>query len=138
MKTATKTARMRSSSGNVKKKTRVKTATKAERVQESSGNVFADLGLRNPQDMLAKAQLAHRICQVIAAEGLTQMKAAEIMDLDQPKISALMRGKLKGFSADRLFRCLNDLGQEVEITIRPVQQTGRRGGIHVAASGATL
>ena len=75
-----------------------KTAKKAARVQESSGNVFVDLGVRNPQDMLARAQLAHRICQVIAARGLTQTKAADIMGLDQPKISALLRGKLKGFS----------------------------------------
>src|SRR6266478_6331096 len=114
----------------------MKTTKKAARVQESSGNVFADLGLRNPQDRLAKAQLAHRICQVIAARGLTQTKAAEIMGLDQPKISALMRGILKGFSAERLFRCLNDLGQEVEITIRPVRKAGRRGDVRVVAAAA--
>ncbi len=53
------------------------------------------------------------------------------MELDQPKISALMHGKLKGFSAERLFRCLNDLGQEVEISIRPARQAGRRGDTHV-------
>ena len=57
-----------------------------------------------------------------------------MMGLDQPKISALMRGKLKGFSAERLFRCLNDLGQEVEITIRPAKNAGRRGDIHVVAA----
>jgi predicted XRE-type DNA-binding protein len=112
----------------------MKTAKKAAKVQESSGNVFADLGLRNPQDRLVKANLAHRICQVIAARGLTQTKAAKIMGLDQPKISALKQGKLKGFSAERLFRCLNDLGQEVEITIRPAPQAGRRCDLHVIAA----
>ena len=112
----------------------MKTTKTVARVQKSSGNVFADLGLPKPQDRLAKAQLAHRICQVIVARGLTQTKAAEIMGLDQPKISALKRGKLKGFSADRLFRCLNDLGQEVEITIRPVRQAGRRGDLRVVAA----
>ncbi len=112
------------------------TATKkTDRVRESSGNVFADLGLRNPQERLVRAELAHQICRVIAARGLTQAKAAKIMGLDQPKISALVRGRLRGFSAERLFRCLNDLGQEVEITIRPVRQAGRRGDIHVAAAG---
>lgn len=109
----------------------MKTTKKTVQVQESSSNVFADLGLRGPQDRLIKAQLAHRICQAIAARGLTQTKAAAIMELDQPKVSALMRGKLKGFSAERLFRCLNDLGQEVEITIRPAQPAGRRGDTHV-------
>ena len=111
----------------------MKTAS-AKKVQPGKGNVFVDLGLPRPQDRLAKAQLAHSIGQVIASRGLTQTKAAEIMGLDQPKISALMRGQLKGFSAERLFRCLNDLGQEVEITIRPTDQHGRRGSIHVLAA----
>ena len=109
-------------------------AKKATAVEESSGNVFADLGLRNPQERLAKAQMAHRICQVIAARRLTQAEAGALVGLDQPKISALMRGALKGFSVERLCRCLNDLGQEVEITIRPARPTGRRGRTHVIAS----
>jgi predicted XRE-type DNA-binding protein len=111
----------------------MKSKQKTMRVRDSSGNVFADLDIRNSQDMLAKAELAHSICQVITSRRLTQSKAAQIMGMDQPKISALMRGKLKGFSAERLFRCLNDLGQEVEIIIRPVR-AGRRGDIHVVAT----
>jgi len=110
------------------------TARKDLRVQQSSGNVFQDLGLSDPRDRLAKAQLAHRICQIIAEQRLTQTKAAEIMGLDQPKVSALMRGKLKGFSAERLFRCLNDLGHEVEIIIRPGPKVGHRGDIRVVAA----
>jgi predicted XRE-type DNA-binding protein len=94
-------------------------------VRKSSGNVFADLRVRNPKEALAKAQLANRICQVIAGRGLTQTKAAEILGLDQPKVSALVRGKLRGFSVERLIRCLNDLGQEVEIIIRPARPTRR-------------
>ncbi|MDZ4821641.1 MAG: helix-turn-helix transcriptional regulator [Planctomycetota bacterium] len=113
----------------------MKTTKKIARVQKSSGNVFADLALHDPDDMLAKAQLSHLICQVIAARKLTQTKAAEAMGLDQPKISALMRGKLKGFSADRLFRCLNDLGQEVEIMVRPTLRNNRRGSTRVVAAG---
>jgi predicted XRE-type DNA-binding protein len=112
----------------------VKATNQDASVQESSGNVFADLGLRFPKERLVKAQLAHRICQAIASRGLTQTKAAKMMGLDQPKVSALRRGQLKGFSVERLFRCLNDLGQEVEIVIRPVQQTGHRGDVHVVAA----
>ena len=100
-------------------------------VHKSSGNVFADLGLPDAGDALAKAELADRICQVIAGRGLTQSQAAKVMGLDQPKISALLRGKLRGFSAERLFRCLNDLGQEIEITIRPSPTRGR-GKVRVA------
>jgi predicted XRE-type DNA-binding protein len=112
----------------------MKRTKKVERVQESSGNVFADLALSNPRDRLVKAELAHQLCQAIAARKLTQMKAAEMMRLDQPKVSALMHGKLKGFSVERLFQCLNDLGHEIQITVRPVPQTGRRGNTHVIAA----
>jgi predicted XRE-type DNA-binding protein len=108
----------------------MKKAHKAGKVQESSGNVFADLGLDNPRDRLVKAELAHRICQAIAARKLTQTKAAALMGLDQPKVSALMGGKLKGFSVERLFQCLNDLGHEIQITIRPMPP-GRRGDTRV-------
>jgi predicted XRE-type DNA-binding protein len=102
-------------------------------VEESSGNVFADLNHPNPEDAFAKAKLAARICQVINDRGLTQAKAAKMLGLDQPKISALVRGKLSGFSAERLFRLLNDLGQEVQITIRPVRKPKSRGSVQVLA-----
>jgi predicted XRE-type DNA-binding protein len=104
----------------------LKTAKRTLQVERSVGNVFDDLCLCNPQDRLAKAKIADRICQIITQLGLTQAKAAELLHLDQPKISALMRGKLKGFSVERLFRCLNDLGLDVEITIRPARRTSPR------------
>jgi len=103
-------------------------------IKKGSGNVFADLQLPNPEAALVKAKIASQICQIIAERGLTQTAAAEILGLDQPKISALVRGKLSGFSVDRLFRLLNDLGQEVEIIIRPARPARRRGGTHVLAS----
>ena len=107
----------------------MKTPNKA--AQKSGGNIFADLRLANPQEALVKAELARRICQAITERRLTQAKAAQLLGIDQPKISALVRGILDGFSAERLFRFLNDLGQEVEITIRPAKQPGRRGNVHV-------
>lgn len=91
-------------------------------IEESSGNVFADLGLKNPEELLAKAELVHRVCDIIAERKLTQVRAAKLLGIDQPKISALMRGKLDGFSLDRLFRFLNALGSDVEISIRPARQ----------------
>jgi predicted XRE-type DNA-binding protein len=113
----------------------MKAVTKATGVKASSGNVFADLRLPNPPEALAKAQLAQQISDAIASRGLTQAQAAELLGLDQPKISALVRGKLSGFSTDRLFRFLNDLGQEIEIVVRPAKRTSRRGAIHVVALG---
>jgi predicted XRE-type DNA-binding protein len=92
------------------------------RVVESTGNVFADLGLKNPEELLAKAELVQRISDVIAERKLTQARAARVLGIDQPKVSALLRGRLDGFSLERLFRFLNALGKDVEITIRPARQ----------------
>ena len=94
-------------------------ASKGRRVERGSGNVFADLGLPNPELAIAKAEVVRRIRELIAERRLTQAKAAELLGLDQPKVSALIRGRVEGYSIDRLFRFLNALGQGVEITIRP-------------------
>jgi predicted XRE-type DNA-binding protein len=90
-------------------------------IEESSGNVFADLGLKDPEELLTKAELAHRIGAIIRERKLTQERAAKLLGIDQPKVSALMRGKLDGFSTDRLFRFLNALGSDVEIVVHPAQ-----------------
>lgn len=88
-------------------------------VERSSGNVFADLGLPNPEVALAKAELVKRIRALITEQKLSQSKAAEILGIDQPKVSSLVRGRVEGYSIDRLFRFLNALGQRVEISVRP-------------------
>jgi len=84
---------------------------------KSSGNVFADLGLANPEERLLKARLAYEIIRIVERKGWTQAEAAEAMGLDQPKVSYLRRGRLAGFSTDRLFRLLNRLGHNVEVRI---------------------
>jgi len=98
-------------------------------IRESTGNVFADIGVSNPDQALAKAELARKITDIIEARGLTQTKAAKILRVDQAKVSALARGNLRGFSADRLFRFLNALGQDVEI--RVTARPPGRGRAHV-------
>jgi len=96
-------------------------ATKAEKLQTeaSGGNVFADLGIANPELALAKAKLVLRIRDIISERELTQTTAARLLNLDQPKVSALVRGKVQGFSLDRLFRLLHALGQDIEISVKP-------------------
>ena len=88
-------------------------------VEPSSGNVFADLGFANPDLALAKAALVQRIRGLIEERNITQVKAAKLLGLDQPKVSALLRGRVEGYKIDRLFRFLTALGQRVEITVRP-------------------
>lgn len=86
---------------------------------ESSGNVFADLGIPNPEEALAKAEIASKIHDIIKEKKLTQAKAAKILKISQPKVSLLLRGYLTDFSLERLLRFLNDLGQDVYISIVP-------------------
>ena len=90
-------------------------------------NIFADLGLPNPEEALVKARLAIEIFHIIKQKKLTQVKAADLLGVDQAKVSALMTGKLSGFSIERLFRFLNDLGQDVNIKIKPKSSTRKRG-----------
>src|ERR1700722_11655579 len=109
---------MRNGDKNRKGKTKG-TTEQPVRVERGSGNVFADLGFSNPDLALAKAELVQRIRELIEERKLTQAKAAKLLGLDQPKVSALVRGRVEGYSMDRLFRFLNALGQRVEITVRP-------------------
>jgi predicted XRE-type DNA-binding protein len=100
-------------------------------IEEGSGNVFADLGLANPDLALAKAELVQRIRDLITKRKLTQTRAAKLLGLDQAKISALVRGQVEAYSVDRLFRFLNALGQQVEITVRPTPEHRESGTVVV-------
>jgi predicted XRE-type DNA-binding protein len=100
-------------------------------VTPGSGNVFADLGAADPEEELAKAQLASHIRAVIGRLKLTQARAGSLMGLDQPKVSALMNGRLTGFSSDRLLRCLTALGQDVDIVVRGQSKRDTRGRVRV-------
>lgn len=90
-------------------------------VQSGSGNVFADLELANSEELLIKAELVRQISELIIKQKLTQSEATELLRIDQPTVSALLRGKLSGFSTESLFRFLNALGSDMEIlvTIKP-------------------
>jgi predicted XRE-type DNA-binding protein len=100
----------------------------------SSGNVFSDLGMEAPEEALAKAELTAKIAQIIEAKGLTQVAAARLLGVDQPKVSALLRGKLTGFSTERLIKFLNALGRDVEIVVRDRPRTKGPGHLHVLVS----
>ena len=87
------------------------------KVEPGTGNVFADLGFPDAEERLLKAKLATKIAQLIEEKGWTQAQTAVRTGLDQPKVSHLLRGRLSGFSADRLFAILNRLGHSVEVRI---------------------
>lgn len=103
-------------------------------VHHGSGNVFADLGLPDAEERLAKAELARQILKIIADRRLTQTQAAELLGIDQPKVSALTRGKLSGFSMERLFHFLNALGRDVQITVKPKPRSRQQAHLKVNAA----
>ncbi|MCC6589506.1 MAG: XRE family transcriptional regulator [Bryobacterales bacterium] len=86
--------------------------------ETSTGNVFADLQLADAGDLLVKAELTSKILAEIKRRRLTQLQTAEILRVDQPKVSNLQQGKLRPFSIERLLRFLLLLGQDVDIVVK--------------------
>jgi predicted XRE-type DNA-binding protein len=92
-------------------------------IVDGTGDVFADLGLQVTEDDMLKLVIARAISRIVVGGGYTQSEAAKIMGLDQPKVSKLLRGRLKDFSAERLIDCLLQMGYDIEVKYK---KTGRR------------
>ena len=103
-------------------------------VAKSRGNVFADLGFADAETHALKAEMVRRVADLIKQQRLTQKAAAERMGVPQPDVSKMLKGQFRPFSVERLMRFLNDLGQDVEITLKkPVRKKGR-GSVTVHAA----
>lgn len=87
-------------------------------VEISGGNVFADLGFDNPEEELLKAKLAREIRAIIKRRRLTQARAAGLLGVKQPDVSAIVTGRTGKFSIDRLVRCLDRLDYKVDVVVR--------------------
>ena len=96
-------------------------------IEKSSGNVFADIGFANDQEMLVKANLALKISEIITQRRLTQIEAAAILGMPQPKLSKLLRGQFHGVSETKMLECLNKLGRDIQIVIRKANRDKRIG-----------
>lgn len=88
-------------------------------VTTSSGNVFADLGLPDAEKLKMKSGLMIEITKAVRRLDLTQEEAGRRMGLPQPKVSALLRGDFTNLSERKLMECLNRLGYDIEITVKP-------------------
>ena len=88
-------------------------------VQRSSGNVFADLGLPDADKLKIKSGLVIEIRRAMRRLGLTQQEAAKRMGITQPKVSDMMRGDFSNLSERKLMDCLNRLGYDIEIKVKP-------------------
>jgi predicted XRE-type DNA-binding protein len=99
-----------------------------------SGNVYKDLGFEHPEEELAKSRLASMIYDIIEERRLTQVEAARILGIDQPKVSSLKNGRLGGFSYERLFSFLRKLDRDIEIVVRERSKNQPAAGISISAA----
>jgi predicted XRE-type DNA-binding protein len=88
-------------------------------VEAGSGNVFADLGLADAEKLKIKSGLVIEITRAVRKLELTQEEAGRRMGIPQPKVSALLRGDFANFSERKLMNCLNRLGYDIEIRVKP-------------------
>ncbi len=84
--------------------------------------------------MLLKAELVRQISVAIKEKGLNQYQAAEVLGIDQPKVSALVRGRFSGYSIERLFKYLNALDRDVEIVVKSSASLESKSSVKVSAT----
>jgi predicted XRE-type DNA-binding protein len=105
----------------------------SRRIVDSSGNVFRDLGLDSDQKVMVKVHLALAISALLHERSLTQIQAAEILGIDQAKVSNLLRGRITGFSVERLLSFLTRLDRDIDIRIT-AKRKNRHARIRVEAA----
>jgi predicted XRE-type DNA-binding protein len=99
-----------------------------------SSNVYADLGRAAAGSLLIKAQLVSRISEILDQQRLTQIKAAALLGIPQPKLSSMLRGQFRGLSERKLMDCLTRLGQDVQINVRHTAKKQGQGALSVVFS----
>ncbi len=104
-----------------------------DRAIESSGNVFADIGAELDVRDRLKVDLALAICTLMEKHDLTQKAAAEILGTDQAKVSQIVRGRLAGFSVERLFRFVTALGYDIDVRVAPARNGKGAGELRMTA-----
>jgi len=88
-------------------------------IEMSFGNVFADVDLPDADKLKIKSGLVIEITKAVRNLGLSQEEAGRRMGLPQPKLSSLLRGDFSNVSERKLMDCLNRLGYDIEIKVKP-------------------
>jgi predicted XRE-type DNA-binding protein len=101
------------------------------RIHQGSGNVYRDLEFEDADQMLVKARLVTKIRDIIHERGLTQVEAAALVGLPQPKLSTILRGRFRGVSERKLIDCLTGLGRDVEIVVKEASRRPAGGKVTV-------
>lgn len=100
-------------------------------IEKSASNIYQDLGFPNVEEMEVKAALATKIGEIIKHRHLTQMHAAGLLGITQPKLSGMLRGQFRGISESKMIDCLNRLGRDVEIVVRKPSRARKAGHTRV-------
>ena len=87
--------------------------------EEGSGNIFADLGLKEADELFARAQIGVCVYKIVKARKLTQREIATLLGIAQPEVSHLMNGHYSRFTTDKLLDLLKRLDRKVTIQISP-------------------
>jgi len=101
------------------------------KIEHGSTNVYADIGMADAEEMLVKAQLATKIGDILRRRKLTQVQAAELLGITQPKLSGLLRGQFRGISEAKMLECLTRLGRDIEIVVKPAPRSRTEGHVSV-------
>ncbi len=101
----------------------------------SSGNVYEDLGYEDSAEMKIKATAVRVLARAIATSGKTQQEIADILGIDQPKISRILRGQFRGLSLEKIMSFIIALGNDIDITVSEKRYEGTSGHFRMAATG---
>jgi predicted XRE-type DNA-binding protein len=102
--------------------------TKRTKMARGSGNVFRDLGFREPEarNLALRSEVMIRIEEYVERSGMTQARAAARLGLTQPRLNALLKGKIDQFSLDALVNAAARAGLQVDVLVTTPKRTGVR------------
>jgi predicted XRE-type DNA-binding protein len=102
-----------------------------EKIAVTADSAFHALGLPAADDLILRSALIRKAGDVARRKALSQSAIGKILGMEQPRVSALLAGKISLFSTDRLVAALIALGQDVEVRVR-TSKSGR-GKLSIAA-----
>ena len=90
-------------------------------LQPSAGNVYLDLGFSRGEAeyLLLRSRLMTMVGQLIVGRGLTQVQAARLLGVSQPRVSDVVRGRVERFTIDALVEMLARAGVRLDIVTLP-------------------
>jgi predicted XRE-type DNA-binding protein len=89
---------------------------------EGSGNIFADIGLKNADELYARACIGIEVLRILESRKLKQREISKLLDIRQSEVSHLMNGHFSRFSEGKLLGFLKKLDREVTLVITQPDQ----------------